>query len=378
MRQDDGSAAYSLPVHVGDILEGEVIRIEKYGAFCSLITPNPKSSTGTGSGRPPRPPQGLIHISQLHDGRVERVEDVVSLQDHVWVKVLEVEHGDETNAARLRIRLSMKDAAQDGSRQDLGRQRERVEQAKSQLETNLNSMIGMGVARDPMQNLVIKNQRGEMSSSSAMTFRGGYSLVDDDEGEPDQPSSIISSRPDGPGSSSGHNTNTLALTPMGRGRGATLPAWMTSQQSRGPHEGPTGVANAADCIGSKKIGGDRSDDDARRKRKRHKSRRHDSKHGAKRKRKRHSRRHDHRRYDSDCSDSNSDGSSPSEPRCYGKESDRKHRQAEKKKKRRRSPSLSSESETGDSMQGSRDNRKHTGEKDDDREKWKSRRSRSQD
>jgi predicted RNA-binding protein with RPS1 domain len=124
------------PPKEGDIYEGEIVKIEKYGAFCSLL--------GTRY-------QGLIHISQLYDTRVENVADVVSVNDMVWVKVLQVEEQQQepeqdsfSRHPRLRIKLSMKDVSQDGSRQDLGRQREQVEHAKAQLETNLNSMIGMG------------------------------------------------------------------------------------------------------------------------------------------------------------------------------------------------------------------------------------------
>lgn len=361
---------------MGDILEGEIVRIEKYGAFCSLMIPN---SLGTGGRRPQpyRPPQGLIHISQLHSGRVERVEDIVSLQDHVWVKVLEVERGgDDTNTTKLRIKLSMKDASQDGTRQDLGRQREQVENAKTQLETNLNSMIGMGVTRDPMKNLVIKSQRSGVTSNSSMTFRGGYSLVDDDEGEPDQPSTdIVSSQRDGLGSVNRQMTNPgLALAPMGRGRGATLPAWMTSQQSAGRNEGPTGNANAPGSNASSNSSGDESEDgEGRKRRKRRKSRKHDSKHASKRKSKRHHRRHDHRRYDSD---SENDVSSRRERRAHGKERDDNHRHDVRKKKRRRSLSVRSGSGSSVESRELRDCPKSKHEKEDDTRKRKRRRSRS--
>lgn len=199
-------------------MEGEIVRIESYGAFCALM--------GTRW-------QGLIHISQLYESRVEQVEDVVSLNDRVWVKILEVEEqqGSDDRRPRLRIKLSMKDVSQDGSRQDLGRQREQKEMLKTQLESNLNSMIGVAVARDPMENqrLILK---GNNAASKAMTtFRGGYTLVGDDEGEPaeQEPAKKNLLANDSGGS--------LQLKPMGRGRGATLPAWMTSASNE---NGPTG------------------------------------------------------------------------------------------------------------------------------------------
>jgi len=74
-------------VEPGQIFEGKVIKIMNFGAFVSL-TP----------GR-----DGLVHISQLSDERVENVTDVVKEGDVVKVKVLEVDK-------QGRIRLSMKAA----------------------------------------------------------------------------------------------------------------------------------------------------------------------------------------------------------------------------------------------------------------------------
>jgi predicted RNA-binding protein with RPS1 domain len=202
----------SPPPQEGDIFQGEIVKIESYGAFCSLF--------GTRW-------QGLIHISQLHDSRVEHVDDVVSLNDRVWVKVIQVEQPQKRfqsdpldRPPRLRIKLSMKDVSQDGSRQDLGQRRDDEQQVKTQLETNLNSMIGVAVARDPMQNqrLILKGI-GNAANKTAMTFRGGYTLVGDDEGEVPEPQSPINRVAD-----TGTRLNSKH---MGRGRGATLPAWMT-------------------------------------------------------------------------------------------------------------------------------------------------------
>jgi polyribonucleotide nucleotidyltransferase len=75
-------------IEPGQIFEGKVIKIMNFGAFVTL-TP----------GR-----DGLVHISQLSDERVENVTDVVKEGDIVKVKVLEVDK-------QGRIRLSMKAAA---------------------------------------------------------------------------------------------------------------------------------------------------------------------------------------------------------------------------------------------------------------------------
>ncbi|MEM1411487.1 MAG: polyribonucleotide nucleotidyltransferase [Pseudomonadota bacterium] len=75
-------------IEPGQIFEGKVIKIMNFGAFVSL-TP----------GR-----DGLVHISQLSEERVEEVTDVVKEGEIVKVKVLEVDK-------QGRIRLSMKEAA---------------------------------------------------------------------------------------------------------------------------------------------------------------------------------------------------------------------------------------------------------------------------
>ncbi len=75
-------------IEPGQVFEGKVIKIMNFGAFVTL-TP----------GR-----DGLVHISQLSDDRVENVTDVVKEGDTVKVKVLEVDK-------QGRIRLSMKAVA---------------------------------------------------------------------------------------------------------------------------------------------------------------------------------------------------------------------------------------------------------------------------
>ena len=77
-------------IEPGQVFEGKVIKIMNFGAFVTL-TP----------GR-----DGLVHISQLSNERVENVTDVVKEGDMVKVKVLEVDK-------QGRIRLSMKAVAED-------------------------------------------------------------------------------------------------------------------------------------------------------------------------------------------------------------------------------------------------------------------------
>jgi len=73
-------------IEPGQVFEGKVIKIMNFGAFVSLSP-----------GR-----DGLVHISQLSDDRVENVTDVVKEGEVVKVKVLEVDK-------QGRIRLSMKE-----------------------------------------------------------------------------------------------------------------------------------------------------------------------------------------------------------------------------------------------------------------------------
>jgi polyribonucleotide nucleotidyltransferase len=73
-------------VEVGAIYEGKVARLMDFGAFVTILP-----------GR-----DGLVHISQISNERVERVSDKLKEGDVVRVKVLEVDR-------QGRIRLSMRD-----------------------------------------------------------------------------------------------------------------------------------------------------------------------------------------------------------------------------------------------------------------------------
>lgn len=74
-------------IEVGGIYQGKVTRIADYGAFVSI------SSTK----------EGLVHISQIAEHRVDKVADHLKLMQEVSVKVLEIDR-------QGRIRLSIKDA----------------------------------------------------------------------------------------------------------------------------------------------------------------------------------------------------------------------------------------------------------------------------
>ena len=75
-------------VEVGAVYEGKVVRLMDFGAFVAILP-----------GR-----DGLVHISQISNERVERVSDKLKEGDVVHVKVLEVDR-------QGRIRLSMRDVS---------------------------------------------------------------------------------------------------------------------------------------------------------------------------------------------------------------------------------------------------------------------------
>jgi polyribonucleotide nucleotidyltransferase len=72
-------------VEVGRIYEGKVARLMDFGAFVTILPGK----------------DGLVHISQISDERVERVSDKLKEGDVIRVKVLEVDR-------QGRIRLSMR------------------------------------------------------------------------------------------------------------------------------------------------------------------------------------------------------------------------------------------------------------------------------
>ena len=77
--------AITADVEVGKIYSGKVIKITDFGAFVNILP-----------GR-----DGLVHISQLSEERVQSASDVVSTGETVKVKVLEIDR-------QGRIRLTMK------------------------------------------------------------------------------------------------------------------------------------------------------------------------------------------------------------------------------------------------------------------------------
>ena len=77
-------------VEVGDIITGKVVNIASFGAFVE-ISPDV---------------DGMVHISELENYRVQSVKDVVSVDEEITVKVIAIDD-------RGRIKLSRKALLED-------------------------------------------------------------------------------------------------------------------------------------------------------------------------------------------------------------------------------------------------------------------------
>ena len=74
-------------VEVGSIYTGKVTRVSSFGAFVEILPGK----------------EGLIHISELSDRRVNNVEDVVKVGDEITVKVTDIDHLGRINLSRRAV-----------------------------------------------------------------------------------------------------------------------------------------------------------------------------------------------------------------------------------------------------------------------------------
>ncbi len=77
-------------IGVGEVYQGTVVSIKDFGAFVEVLPGK----------------DGLVHISELADFRVNRTEDVVKVGDSVWVKCIGV---DDKGRIKLSRKAAMKD-----------------------------------------------------------------------------------------------------------------------------------------------------------------------------------------------------------------------------------------------------------------------------
>ncbi|WP_207732382.1 polyribonucleotide nucleotidyltransferase [Heliobacterium chlorum] len=74
-------------VEVGKVYTGKVTRIMNFGAFVEVLPGK----------------EGLVHISQLAEERVAKVEDVVKIGDEITVKVIEIDKQGRVNLSRKEL-----------------------------------------------------------------------------------------------------------------------------------------------------------------------------------------------------------------------------------------------------------------------------------
>ena len=74
-------------VEVGTVYTGKVTRIANFGAFVEILPGK----------------EGLVHISELADFRVDKVEDIVKVGDEVTVKVIEIDSMGRINLSRKAV-----------------------------------------------------------------------------------------------------------------------------------------------------------------------------------------------------------------------------------------------------------------------------------
>jgi len=77
-------------IAVGEMYQGRVVTIKEFGCFVEVLPGK----------------DGMVHISELADFRVNRVEDVVKLNDVIWVKCIGV---DEKGRVKLSRKAAMKE-----------------------------------------------------------------------------------------------------------------------------------------------------------------------------------------------------------------------------------------------------------------------------
>jgi len=95
--------------HEGDIIQGKVVRIASFGAFVEV-------EPGV---------DGLVHISQLANFRVDKPENVVKVDQEVNVKVLSID------SEQKRISLSIKEAQDDVDAEEVEAYMQKQEQSET-------------------------------------------------------------------------------------------------------------------------------------------------------------------------------------------------------------------------------------------------------
>ena len=114
---------------IGSVVKGKVAKITAFGAFVELSNKI----------------DGLIHISQISNERIERVKDVLKLGDDLEARVIKIDKDER------RIGLSIKAVTEDFSEDQLKAVGDEVSIALD------GAMVGMGDALDDALNFIVTN-----------------------------------------------------------------------------------------------------------------------------------------------------------------------------------------------------------------------------
>lgn len=88
-------------IEVGKMYQGKVVSTTNFGAFMQVLPGK----------------DGMIHISELADFRVNRVEDVVNVGDTIWAKCIGV---DERGRVKMSRKAAMKERADEAQKEPAG------------------------------------------------------------------------------------------------------------------------------------------------------------------------------------------------------------------------------------------------------------------
>jgi len=87
--EDNPWEIFKANYHVGDVVKATIVSITSFGAFARIID-------GV---------DGLIHISQIADKKVENVKDILTVGDEVDVKIIDIDHESKRISISMRALL---------------------------------------------------------------------------------------------------------------------------------------------------------------------------------------------------------------------------------------------------------------------------------
>ena len=140
---------------VGQVRNGTVVRLEKFGAFVDI-----------GAQRP-----GLVHISELASGFVEKASDVVSRGDEVEVRVIGL------NQRKNQIDLSMKQPEED-PRQYL-EEEEDQEELPTAMALALQRAMEGGSEEDNQDTEIVSKKKPSRGNAQAEIIRRSLERLSD-------------------------------------------------------------------------------------------------------------------------------------------------------------------------------------------------------